>query len=254
MRPLVTLLTDFGLVDGYVAEVKAAILTYAPDVRFVDISHSVPAGDTSAAQYLLARCWRRFPPGTVHLVVVDPGVGGVRRALAATNDGRGFVGPDNGVLTPALDGAAIAELKVPPDAAATFHGRDVFAPAAARLAMGEHLDALGRPVADPIRTPLPRPRREGEGVIGQVIYVDRFGTVVSNIPVGWVSAGSTVAVGGRNVGLVRRTFTDVESGSLVALGGSGGTVEIAVRDGSAVAMLGVRVGAEVATGGQAVGR
>ena len=245
VRPLVALLTDYGQADSYVAEVKAAILTYAPSVRFVDVSHSVPPGDLATAQYLLARCWRRFPPGTVVLVVVDPGVGGSRRALAATNDGRGLVGPDNGVLTPALDGAAIAELPIPSDAAPTFHGRDVFAPAAARLAMGERLDALGRPIQDPVRLPRAAPVRHEDHVTGQVEYVDRFGTLITNVPVSWVAGNSSIIVGGRSVGALRRTFSDVPSRAFVAVSGSGGTVEIAVRDGSAAVVLGVGVGTEV---------
>ncbi|NIQ58366.1 MAG: hypothetical protein GWN71_35030, partial [Gammaproteobacteria bacterium] len=114
--------------------------------------------------------------GSVHLAVVDPGVGTARRALAAERDGHRFVGPDNGLLTPVLDGARVVELAVPADASPTFHGRDVFAPAAARLACGTALEQLGPPVADPRRAPLPAPRREADGrVIGEVLYIDHYG-------------------------------------------------------------------------------
>ncbi|KPJ99171.1 MAG: hypothetical protein AMS20_15875, partial [Gemmatimonas sp. SG8_28] len=116
MAPIITLLTDFGLQDSYVAEMKGTILGAVPDVTLVDVTHAVPPGDVLTGQYLLARTWRRFPPGTVHLVVVDPGVGTARRAVAVEHGGHAFVGPDNGLLTPVLDGATIVRLPVPEDA------------------------------------------------------------------------------------------------------------------------------------------
>jgi len=242
---IVTLLTDFGLADSYVAEMKAVILSKANDVRLVDISHQVSPGDLRAAQYLLGRTWRRFPAGTVHLVVVDPGVGSARRALAAHHDGHGFVGPDNGVFTQVLDHAEIAELPIPPEASATFHGRDVFAPAAARLVLGEPLPGLGPRLSNPIRLPAPAPRRDHGMVQGEVIYVDAFGTLIANIPGEWVPGAARIEVSGKPVGLLRRTFADVESGALVGFVGSDGLLEIAVRDGSAARKLEVGVGAEV---------
>src|SRR5919112_2044056 len=145
MRPIVTLLTDFGTADGYVAEMKGVILASVPDATLVDVTHDVPAQDVEAGRLAVARYWRRFPPGTVHLAVVDPGVGSARAALAVASDGRFLVGPDNGLLSPALlrAGARVVELAVPPTASHTFHGRDVFAPAAAALATGTAVDALG---------------------------------------------------------------------------------------------------------------
>src|SRR5574341_1478136 len=154
MRPIVTLLTDFGLADTYVAEMKAAILTEATDIRLVDLSHQVPPGDIRAAQYLLGRAWGRFPLGTVHLVIVDPGVGSGRRAMAIHHAGHYFVGPDNGVFTAVLDGSELLELRVPRRSAPTFQGRDVFAPAAAHLAEGESFKVLGPALANPVRSPL----------------------------------------------------------------------------------------------------
>ena len=145
MRRIVTLLTDFGTADGYVAEMKGVILSAAPEVALVDVTHDVSAQDVECGRLALARYWRRFPPGTVHVAVVDPGVGSWRAALAVESDGRWLLGPDNGLLSPALlvAGARAVALPVPQRAAPTFHGRDVFAPAAAALATGAPLDALG---------------------------------------------------------------------------------------------------------------
>jgi hypothetical protein len=245
MASLITLLTDFGAADSYVAEVKGVILTALPEATLVDVTHQVAPGDVRAGQYLFARTWKRFPAGTVHLVVVDPGVGTARRALAAEADGHLFVAPDNGLLSSLPESAAFVSLPVTPSAAPTFHARDVFAPAAARLAMGVSLDDLGDPVTDPRRTPLPEPRMDGVALLGEVIYVDRFGTLVSNIPADDVDPGVRIVVEGNDVGALRRTFGDVEPGQLVAYAGSAGEVEVAVRGGSAARLLGVGVGAEV---------
>jgi len=245
MSSLITLLTDYGVTDSYVAEVKGVLLTAVPDATLVDVTHQVAPGDVRAAQFLFTRSWRRFPAGTVHLVVVDPGVGTTRRALAAEAAGHFFVAPDNGLLTSLPEDAEFVSLPVPPSAAPTFHGRDVFAPAAARLAMGVSLDELGDLIEDARRSPLPEPRADGVALLGEVIYVDRFGTLVSNIRAEDVDAGVRITVEGREVGPLRRTFGDVEPGQLVAYQGSGGEVEIAVRGGSAARLLGAGVGAEV---------
>src|SRR5216117_329891 len=186
MAPLITLLTDFGTSDSYVAEVKAVLLSRALGAALVDVTHQIPPGDVRAGQYVLARVWHRFPEGTVHLVVVDPGVGTSRRALAAEAAGHYFVAPDNGVLSPLPADTRFFELPVPPGAAPSFHGRDLFAPAAAELATGTALAHLGSPITDPYRVPLPAPHFDGTAVRGEVIYVDRFGTLISTSPAsGW---------------------------------------------------------------------
>jgi len=241
---LITLLTDFGLSDSYVAEVKAVLLSRAPGATLVDITHQVSPGDLRGGQYLLARSWERFPQGTVHLAIVDPGVGTARRALAAAAGGHWFVAPDNGLLS-FLEKPRFVSLAVPGGAAPTFHGRDVFAPAAAALASGKRLEELGSPITDPYISPLPSPHHDRTAVMGEVLYVDRFGTLISNIPGPDVEPGVRIRVAGTDVGALRRTFGDVERGTLLAFVGSGGTVEIAVRDGSAARLLGVGVGAEV---------
>jgi S-adenosylmethionine hydrolase len=254
--PIITLLTDYGLRDSYVAELKGALLSALPGALIVDITHEIPRGNIFAAQYVLGRAWSRFPGGTVHVAVVDPTVGTQRRAIAALYRGHRFVAPDNGLLTPVLGDARVVELPVPPGAAPTFQGRDVFAPAAGSLAAGTSFEMLGQEIRNPVRTPLPVVRRDGKDVIGCVVYVDRFGTLVTNVadgtdptdPAGRFTRaawpGGTAVVAGR-VAPVRRTFADVAPGELVAFLGSGGTMEVAVRDGSAAEVLGVKEGAEV---------
>jgi S-adenosylmethionine hydrolase len=238
MRSVVTLLTDFGTADGYVAEVKGTILSRAPEAVLVDVTHDLAAQDVEAGRLALARYWRKFPPGTVHLAVVDPDVGSARSALAVASDGRFLVGPDNGILSPALlvGGAQAVALPVPPSASPTFHARDVFAPAAAMLATGSPVDALGTPVGDPIIRRTAEARRLPDGAIeGQIIAIDRFGNAVTNLV---AAHGGVVEVGTLQLP-VRRTYADVTPGMPLALSGSSGLVEIAVRDGNAAASLGL---------------
>ena len=242
---IVTLLTDFGTADSYVAEMKGVLSTYAPHATLVDITHDVSPGDVRAAQYILRRVWMFFPEGTVFVAVVDAGVGTERRVLGATRFGRYFLAPDNGLLSFLSMNAKFVSLPVLPEAAPTFHGRDVFAPAAGVLATGGSLESLGAAITDPIDLPLPIPTTDGDAVVGEVLYVDRFGTLISNITPTALKPGVRVHVEGVDVGPLRRTFADVASGALVAFTGSGGTVEIAVRDGSAAESLGLGVGAEV---------
>jgi len=245
MATLITLLTDFGNADSYVGEVKGVLLSQVHGAALVDITHQVPPGDVRAAQYVLSRVWHRFPQGSVHLAVVDPGVGTERRVLAASSAGHFFVAPDNGLLSFLPADAHFVGVPIPNDAAPTFQARDVFAPVAGQLALGAPLSHVGHPVTDAHRSPIPAPDRDGTALIGEVIYVDRFGTLVSNIPGDAVEPGIRIKVGGTEVGTLSRTFGDVGRGALVAFAGSGGTVEIAVRDGSAARLLGVGVGAEV---------
>jgi hypothetical protein len=244
MRSLITLLTDFGTADGYVAELKGVLFTGAPESQVVDLSHEIPPHDIESTRLTVARYWRRFPAGTIHLVLVDPGVGTERAALAVESEGRFLVGPDNGVLSPALllGSARAVALPVGPAASRTFHGRDVFAPAATALATGSPLESLGVAAADPIvRRTKEAIRREDGAVVGEVIAVDRFGNAITNLA---GARSGVVAAGGRPVP-IRATYADVQPGSAVALIGSSGLLEIAVRDGSAAATLGIGRGAPV---------
>lgn len=246
--PLITLLTDFGTTDSYVAEMKGVLLCRLPDAVLVDLTHAVPPGDVRAAAYLLGRVWHRFPPGTVHLAVVDPGVGTSRAALAIRAHDHWFVGPDNGLFTPVLRDAAveIAVLPTPDGAAPTFHGRDLFAPAAAALAAGLPLASLGEPLTSPPhRLAVTEPHYEGKSVVGEIVYVDRFGTLVTNLTTEWFPPYAVLEVEDLDIGPLRRTFGDVPTGGLLAYVGSGGAVEIAVRDGSASRRLGLGVGGRI---------
>jgi S-adenosylmethionine hydrolase len=244
MTRVITLLTDFGTADGYVGEMKGVLASGAAGVSLVDVAHDLAPHDVDGARLALARYWRRFPVGTVHVVVIDPGVGGERAALAVESEGRFLVGPDNGVLSPALlhAGMRCVSLPIPPNASATFHGRDVFAPAAAELAQGIALDALGEPLAQPIirRTP-EATRREDGAVQGVVIAIDRFGNAVTNL-MAW--RGGVVMVGDRRLALAR-VYADAERGAPIALVGSSGLVEIALREGNAALKLGLTRGTEV---------
>jgi S-adenosyl-L-methionine hydrolase (adenosine-forming) len=241
---IITLLTDFGTADGWVGEVKGVLATHAPAAIVHDITHDIPPQDVDAARLVLARTWRRWPRGTVHLVVVDPGVGSDRRALAVSAHEQWFVGPDNGVLSPALllPGARAVELPVPVGAAPTFHGRDVFAPAAARLAAGIPLEQLGSAADAPVVRRTPQPVRMADGrLVGEVIALDRFGNAITNLPgtmVRVVSVGALVLP-------VLRTYADVADLEAAAVVGGSGFVEIAVRNGSAAQQLGVARGTRI---------
>ena len=244
MRSIITLITDFGTADGYVGEMKGVIFSRAPDATIVDITHDIPPQDIASARLTVARVWRRFPPHTIHLVIVDPGVGSSRYALAVESDGRFLVGPDNGVLSPALliAGSQAVALPIPGNAAPTFHGRDVFAPAAASLATGTALTDLGAAVASPVIQRTPEPARLSPGVLaGEVIALDRFGNAITNLA---GLHGGAVEVGGIDLP-VRRAYADAQPGAALALVGSTGLIEIAVRDGSARDQLGIQRGTRV---------
>ena len=242
--PIITLLTDFGTADGYVAEMKGVLLTELPTATLVDIAHDIPAHDVDAGRLAMARYWRRFPRGTVHLSVVDPGVGSARAAIAVESEGRFLVGPDNGLLSPALliPAARAVRLDIPTQATATFHGRDIFAPAAARLAMGTDLDALGMEHSTPVIRRTPEPQRGPTGeLVGLVLTIDRFGNAVTNL-VGM--RGASVVVEGRELPL-KRTYSELDPGQAGAVVGSTGLIEIVVREGRASDVLSLARGSRV---------
>lgn len=259
MRPTIALTTDFGTADGYTGEMKGVLLTRVPEVRIVDVTHRIRPGDVAAGAWALRRVWDRFPEDTVHLVVVDPGVGSDRRPLAAKIAARWFVGPDNGLLTHVIGQEDVGDARrLDPDAVGrephsdTFHGRDLFAPAAAHLVAGGSPAGLG-PRVDPgslvrLSTPKPvrRPRPDGsEEIRGRIVHVDRFGNLISDVPSDWLPDSPVVAVGSHRLEDVGRSFAAVARGEAVLIRGSGGTLEICVRGGSAAEVLGVGRGASV---------
>jgi S-adenosylmethionine hydrolase len=249
-RPI-ALLTDFGLRDGYVGILKGVILTLAPTAVLVDLTHDVPPQNVRAGRFCLANAVDYCPPETVYLAVVDPGVGGDRRAVAVRCDRGWLVGPDNGLFGGVLErypAIAAVELTKPsawrtPNPSNTFHGRDIFAPVAARLALGMPLDQLGHAIApDSLQDlpPLTLMELEVDGtaaIAGQIQYIDHFGNGITNIP-GDRVAGKTwrAVVGDRAIGSAR-TYGDVPSGNPIALIGSHGWVEIACNGHSAAAIV-----------------
>lgn len=250
--PIITLTTDFGLADGYVAAMKGVILGIAPQATLIDITHQIAPQNVREAAYVLHSALPYFPPATVHVAVVDPGVGSARRPIAAHIDGSYVVGPDNGLFTYVLQGASqpahCVHLNRPaywlPHVSRTFHGRDIFSPVAAHLASGVPLEMLGAPFDDPVRFDLQPPQHEPDGALaGQVIHVDRFGNLVSNIPGDWLAGRMwSVRIAGQQIIGPSTAYTEVAPGQLLALVSSDNTLEVAVRDGSAAARLGVAAG------------
>lgn len=255
---LISLLTDFGEGDGNVGVMKGVIWGICPQALLADLSHQIEPHNVRQAAWLLGRHGPYFPAGTVHLVVVDPGVGTERRPLAARLGEQLFVGPDNGVVSRLLGQAEgssqpvrFIHLDQPrfwrPEVSHVFHGRDIFAPVAAHLACGVPLRELGAPMADPVRLPLPEPRREAEAWQAEVVYVDRFGNLATSLRrehLGQVRR-LVVRIRGRDVPGLAGTFGQARPGELVALYGSSGDLLIAQVQGSAARTLGVRAGEPV---------
>jgi S-adenosyl-L-methionine hydrolase (adenosine-forming) len=250
--PLIALLSDFGLADGYVGVLKGVILGIAPGTQLVDLTHDVPPGDVRTAAWILATAWRSFPVGAIFLCVVDPGVGTARRPLALAAGERVFVGPDNGLFSYVLAAAPAARavtLDNPayhaPQPSATFHGRDIFAPCAAHLAAGTPLSALGVPLdpAQLVSLPLPTPTCAGDELIAHVLHVDRFGNLITDIGPALaqrvLTAPDVIArIAGRTISARAATFADGPPREPFLLRDSSGHLAIAVRDGSAAALLG----------------
>jgi S-adenosylmethionine hydrolase len=266
---LVTLTTDFGTQDGYVAAMKGVVLSRAPEVRLVDVAHAVAPQDVGEAAYVLLQAAPYFPDGTVHLAVVDPGVGTARRAIAARFRGPAgthyFVGQDNGLLALLLAGGpyepdaleAVRVLDRPQhwrtsEPSRTFHGRDVFAPAAAHLALGRPLEALGSALDASDLHPMrwAQPTADEQGIRGWVVHVDRFGNCTTNISRETLRAhrnGRSVRcyIGSAVLKGVRHTYADVDAGEPLLLFGSDGFLEVGVNTGNAAALLSIRKGSAV---------
>jgi S-adenosylmethionine hydrolase len=256
-RPIITFLSDFGFEDWFVGVVHGVLHERAPDAHIVDLAHSVPPGDVVRGAFMLEAAAGDFAPRTVHLAVVDPGVGTARRALAVGARGQHFVGPDNGLLEWALSAPdarvhSITETRhFREPVSRTFHGRDVFAPVAAALARGEKLEAMGPRVLDPVRLASGDPARRGGALIGHVVFVDRFGNALTNLTAeslgaAWSDATDDadfeVSVVGRTITGLSRSYGDAPVGTVVAIVGSSGRLEIAQVGGAATERLGLGVG------------
>lgn len=251
---IVTLLSDFGIEDGYVAAMKGAILSAAPEARIADAAHGVPAQDVRSGAWALAQYWDRFPAGTVHVAVVDPGVGTDRRALALLADARLILAPDNGLVSWIAERAAAVEARAlradahaPDGVSATFHGRDVFAWAAGQVVSGRASVAdLTEPCADIVRGAWTRPAARGHLVRGEIVHFDRFGNAVTNIPAAEFERGAgrsfRIEVRSYLFARLRRTYADAGRGERLALINSGGMLELAMCCGNARERLALRPG------------
>jgi S-adenosylmethionine hydrolase len=257
MRPVIALLSDFGNRDHYVGTMKAVILGICPDVTLVDITHEIPPHDVLDGALELAASYKYFPAGTIFVAVVDPGVGSQRRGVAVDTGDYRFVCPDNGLMTavlretPAKKVVELTERRYArPTVSRTFEGRDRFAPAAAWLAKGIQLAALGRAVSDPHRLDIPLATLDDATIRGAVLRVDRFGNLVTNVDRKTFEkfgrdARVQIAAGTATVGRLVATYADIQAGEVCALFGSTDHLELAANSGSAADMLGLQRGAAI---------
>jgi S-adenosylmethionine hydrolase len=260
---IISLLTDYGLLDPFVGEMKAVILSICPDARIIDITHQVQKFDVRLGSFLLAGAAPYFPAGTVHVGVVDPGVGSSRRAIVVETARAVYVGPDNGLLVPAAQREEILHVYeltnrslMRKEVSATFHGRDVFAPAAAHLASGKLPRDCGPEISDYMQPSYAQPRFEGKTITCEVFHIDGFGNIVTNVSNGIERLG--LAFGDKvslTFGKKRlrarfvRTYSDLKDKEFGILLGSHGFFEVACREASAADRLRVRIGSVVRVGG-----
>ena len=262
MKPLITLLTDLGLQDSYVAEMKAVALSICPDVNLVDITHRVEKFNIRMGAFILASATPYFPPRTIHLAVVDPGVGSDRRPIAIETNRSLYVGPDNGLLVPAAAAEEIQHvyeltnhslMRTP--VSSTFQGRDIFSPVAANLALGLQPKEVGREIMDYAKLSFAAAKHEGKGFVCEVLHIDEFGNVITNIPRKDLSkldghVRLVVRTRGKRLPVrIVRTFSDLRKRELGILVGSHGTLEIASPEASAAKKIGVRIGDALRVGG-----
>jgi S-adenosylmethionine hydrolase len=258
MPSIITLTTDFGFGGAYVAEMKGVILSINPAARIVDIAHNVAPQNVRQAAILLAEATTWFPAGTIHVAVIDPGVGTERRIVYAEIGGQGYLAPDNGLLSrlaAKTRPTRIIALANPehwlPSVSNTFHGRDIMAPVAAQLSLGMEPDRLGPARPDMLDLDWPDPRIHSNSISGEVSWIDGFGNLITNIPATALAAiphnsSATVGIGRQTIRGIARTYGDRPSGSLTALVGSSGFLEVAIVNGNAEAALGASAGAPVA--------
>ncbi len=255
---IIALLTDFGLRDWFVASMKGVIKSIAPDAEIVDISHEVERHNIMSASFILEACYRDFPEGTIFCAVVDPGVGTERKRIAATDGTYFFIAPDNGLLTgvEAQSEIWLAYYITNPDvmhagAGATFEGRDVFAPAAAYVAKGIHIESFGQLCEQIVQLDIPQPEKKDTSHIeGIVVYTDTFGNLITNItpgdiPATFDAANITVSIGRQKIRGIRASFAAVARGKLVAYWGSTGRLEIAINKGNAARELSAAPGTPI---------
>lgn len=256
MSPTITLTTDFGLQDHYVGAMKAIILDICPNIRMIDISHDIPPQDIMAGAWIVRNSAMLFPPHTVHLVVVDPGVGTERNPVAVQIEDQYFIGPDNGIFSLISEAYDYKAVRINNKSywrkqrSNTFHGRDIFAPVAAHLANGVNFQDLGDPISELVTYRWAIPISDKDGVQGWVVHIDRFGNLVTNISESLIresslSSGFKIYVGNIILKEIKTTFASVTDGEPVAYIGSSGNLEIAINKGNAREMLDVKKGAQI---------
>jgi len=253
MKSIITLTTDFGFGDPYVGIMKGVLLATSRDLTIVDLSHGITPHSVLEADFVIRGSYSFFPENTLHVVVVDPGVGGGRRVIYVEKDQHRFLDPDNGVLSGPLDGAdrvlCVVNRELFRDAVSkTFHGRDIFAPVAGRLCSGLDPVELGPPVDDPVRLDWPEPTLGRDAIEGGVLYIDVYGNIVTNITeeqVEKLGSGAHVFLKGEEIGKPRPSYDAIEKETPLALINSFGLLEIAVREGNASRRFGAGTGDEV---------
>ena len=255
MPSIITLTTDFGLSDPFVGIMKGVILGIAPEAQIIDISHEIHSYDILEAAFIIDTSYRYFPAGTIHVIVVDPGVGSARRPMAVTAKEHIFVAPDNGVLSYILNGDISAQAAFAywiknqslflNAVSQTFHGRDIFAPVAASLAMGTPIESVGPRITDFVKNALPKPRPQGGKLVAMVLRIDKFGNVITNLKRSHLGNAFVIRVAGLAITRFCRNFSEAEPGEFFALEGSTGYIELALNQGSAADRLNVRRGAEI---------
>ncbi len=239
---VITLMTDFGELDPYVGVMKGVILKRTIEATIVDITHSIGMGDVRTAAFFLRYYPAYFPKGSVHIIVVDPGVGGERRALVNEKDGSYFVAPDNGVLTPVL--GRVYEIKKYTFTSNTFHGRDVFAPAAADIVRGIHLSKIGKMIKNPIKIKMPEPVVENSVINGEVMHIDHFGNIITNIDSKFLQ-GKVEILYKSNIIDIAEFYSQKEENEPLGVINSYGLLEISINEGSAAKIFKARVGDKV---------
>jgi hypothetical protein len=252
--PIFTLTSDFGLSDHYVAAMKGVILTICPQARMVDISHDISPFEIAEGAYLIAQAYPSFPRKTVHVVVVDPGVGTARRPILLEAAGQYFVGPDNGVLSMVYSREKHKVRLISNDryfrkpVSQTFHGRDIFSPVAAHLAAGVPPSRMGKLIQDYLRPAFEKPQRTGKRTwTGRILKIDRFGNIVTNFHASEFPdlerKNFSLALGPRQVGVMAHNYAECGPGELFAIAGSSGYLEVSVGQGSAARIIGCETGA-----------
>ena len=252
---IITLTTDFGLADPFVGMMKGVMLGIAPGAQLVDVTHEIRSYDILEAALIVEGSYRYFPGGTVHVVIVDPGVGSDRRPMAASANGHIFVAPDNGVLSLVLHTDAVAavtpayqitnESLFGGRVSRTFHGRDIFAPVAAHLARGTSIESVGPRILDFVKRPFPAPRPQGDRLVGTVLRIDKFGNIVTNLRLNDLGEEFSIVVAGLSITRMCGSFSEAEAGEFFAIEGSAGFIELALNQGSAADRLKVERGAEI---------